>query len=239
MKILHLYHDLMNLYGDYANVEALRRLLEENGETVTVDRLSIGDDITLGDYDFVFVGSGTERNSRVALEDIRRLSDDLSAYIESGKPALFIGTAYELLGKTITDASGRVYEGLGLFDFTVKEQNKRRIVSDVIARCDFLDRELVGFINKCSDITDITEPLFSIRFGIGNTDTDKSEGVRRKNCFCTHITGPLLVKNPHMLTYIAGLISDKALNTDSLLYNERGWELSMNELNKVAKQLST
>ena len=30
MKILHLYHDIMNLYGEYANVSALERMLEKN-----------------------------------------------------------------------------------------------------------------------------------------------------------------------------------------------------------------
>ena len=30
MKILHLYHDIMNLYGEYANVSALKRMLEKN-----------------------------------------------------------------------------------------------------------------------------------------------------------------------------------------------------------------
>ena len=36
MKILHLYHDIMNLYGDYANVSAMKRVLEKSGEEVTV-----------------------------------------------------------------------------------------------------------------------------------------------------------------------------------------------------------
>ena len=31
MKLLHLYHDIMNLYGDYANILALERMLKNNG----------------------------------------------------------------------------------------------------------------------------------------------------------------------------------------------------------------
>lgn len=238
MKILHLYHDLMNLYGDYANVEAMRRLLCDCGEEVTVDKAGIGDEISLDGYDFVFVGSGTERNARVALEDIRRLSDDLCAYIDRGGVALFIGTAYEMLGAAITDADGNTVEGLGLFDFCTIQQNKRRITSDVIARCDFLDRPLVGFVNKCSEITGVTEPLFEIIYGVGNTDDDRHDGVRRGNLLGTHITGPLLIKNPHMLTYLAGLILGREIHTDALTYQERGYELSLSELQKVARQLS-
>ena len=32
MKILHLYYDIMNLYGEYANVCALERIIENSGE---------------------------------------------------------------------------------------------------------------------------------------------------------------------------------------------------------------
>lgn len=40
MKILHLYHDIMNLYGEYANVSALERMLEKSGVKFTTDRLT-------------------------------------------------------------------------------------------------------------------------------------------------------------------------------------------------------
>ena len=67
MKILHLYHDIMNLYGDYANVAAMRRMLEKSGENVTVDRLSLADTAVLEDYDFIYIGSGTENKSMAVL----------------------------------------------------------------------------------------------------------------------------------------------------------------------------
>ena len=31
MKLLHLYNDLMNLYGEYGNVSAMMRMLEKSG----------------------------------------------------------------------------------------------------------------------------------------------------------------------------------------------------------------
>ena len=42
MKILHLYHDIMNLYGEYANVAALKRMLEKNDVACEVETLSVG-----------------------------------------------------------------------------------------------------------------------------------------------------------------------------------------------------
>ena len=43
VKILHIYPDLMSLYGSYANLSVLRRYLEAMGCTVTVDALRPGE----------------------------------------------------------------------------------------------------------------------------------------------------------------------------------------------------
>ena len=54
MKILHLYHDLMNLYGDYANVSALCRMLELNNIEFSLDKKSLGDEVDFSEYDFIY-----------------------------------------------------------------------------------------------------------------------------------------------------------------------------------------
>lgn len=38
-KILHLYYDILNLYGEYGNVSALERYLSDQGGTVVTDSL--------------------------------------------------------------------------------------------------------------------------------------------------------------------------------------------------------
>jgi len=47
MKILHLFHDLMNLYGDYANVLALERALTGKGAETEIIHRSVGDNLYL------------------------------------------------------------------------------------------------------------------------------------------------------------------------------------------------
>ena len=47
MKLLHLYHDIMNLYGEYANVLAAERALQQKGIDCTVDRLSFPEELSL------------------------------------------------------------------------------------------------------------------------------------------------------------------------------------------------
>lgn len=150
LKILHFYPDLMSLYGSYANVSILKRTLEKMGNTVTVERVELGGDADLTHADFVYMGAGTERAQKAALLYFSKLRDAVKAAADAGVTMLFAGNSMELLGKTITDDAGKVYEGLGLADFTAV-QNKKRFVEDVYGHTDPLPRTaVVGFINRWS-----------------------------------------------------------------------------------------
>lgn len=231
MRILHLYYDILNLYGDYANVEAIKRLAQANEVSCTVDKISLGEDADFSQYDFIFMGSSTERNQKVALEDFRRFSDQLKNYVDSGKVALFTGNAFEILGKTIKDNT-KVHNGLGLLDFDVVEGD--RVSEDIIVKADDLSLPLVGYRNKRGVISSVESPLFEVLYQNSQKDIIKNEGVRYKNLFCTHLIGPVLVKNPHFLLYISELILNKELSDDSLKYNQLSYEVTFNELNKRA-----
>lgn len=233
MKLLHFYYDIMNLYGDYANISALERIFKYSNIECTADKLSFSDKPSLDDYDFIYIGSGTERNRNVVMEDLKNYTEELKAFIDSGKPVLMTGNSFEMLGKTITGANGEVYSGLGIFDFTVTEQNKTRTTGDAVFTAEFLDKPLVGFINKCSELDGVAEPLFSVKMGLGNKNNDNTEGVRKNNFFGTHLTGPVLIKNPHFLIYLAKLISgENTIATDQLKYEAAGYDITLSELTK-------
>ena len=234
MRILHLYHDIMNLYGDYANVSAVRRILEKSGEEVAVDRLSFGDNARLSDYDFIYIGSGTEKNQKVVLKDIVKYKDDLSKYISSGKPVLMTGNSFEMLGKGVTDGFGEFFEGLGLYGYSAYEERGKRYTADIICEADFLDKRLVGFINKSSLVSGIENHLFKIRFGIGDNPDERFEGIRDRNFFGTHVTGPILMKNPHFLIYIAAVILGREPSDSHLEYERRGYEITLSKLSERA-----
>lgn len=234
MKLLHLYHDFMNLYGDYANVSAMERILRMSGEECRIDRLSFGDNAVFSDYDFIYIGSGTERNQKIVLEDMKKYRVMMKEYIDSGRVMLMTGNSFEMLGKTLTAADGTAYEGLGCLDFTVTEQDKTRNTADAIFTADFLDKPLVGFINKCSEIDGVEEPLFTVKMGLGNARDDKAEGVRMNHLFGTHLTGPVLIKNPRFLEYLAGLIlgNESKLSTKHLGFERSGYDVTLSELTK-------
>ena len=83
IKVLHLYHDLMNLYGEYGNIAVLCRYLEDAGIEVQLDKVSVDDSFNITDYNFVYCGAGTERNQKVALADLISHKDELKTYIKN------------------------------------------------------------------------------------------------------------------------------------------------------------
>ena len=240
MKILYLYYDLMNLYGENGNIRVLKRHLEDQGQEVTVDRKTVGDDIDFSEYGFIYAGSGTERNQKKAMEHLVKYGDGLKKAVESNTVALFTGNAFEMLGAKVTDCDGCVFDGVGLLDFETKESDDVRYTGDAI--CNMVSGKtqnpLVGFINKCSTVTGIAEPLFEMKMGYGNTNSDNGEGMRVKNLFGTHLTGPILAKNPHFAGMILGLIAERegfAITAKTYEYEEKAYEVTLRELQKRAE----
>ncbi|MGN0559379.1 MAG: hypothetical protein ACI4IS_08055 [Acutalibacteraceae bacterium] len=213
ISILHLYSNLMNLYGEYANIKVLKRHLEDQGAVVTVTKADNVNDIDLGDFDFIYIASGTENNQKKALSDLLTKKFELISLAESGKIMLFTGNAFEMLGKSITSSDGNIYDGIGLLSFTVTEQNTKRYTTDVIAECSLCDEKIVGFINKASEISGIENSFCTLTMGLGNDNKAKDEGFVYKNVTGTHIIGPVLVKNPELMRYYVTLICKSKDNT--------------------------
>lgn len=229
IKILHLYYDLMNLYGEYGNVKILEHHLKDIGVNVEVDRKTINDEISINDYDFIYVGAGTERNQMVALEDLKKYKEDIKKYIDSGKYALLTGNSFEMLGKKIEKV-----EALNILDFEVS-RTKDRMTSDVIFKSKYFKNEIVGFINKMSNITNNQNPLFEVLFGIGENENNDYEGIKYKNIYGTYLSGPLLVRNPEILrTLILGICEVKDRNfkckINTYKNEEDGYSLVLAEL---------
>ena len=206
IRILHFYPDLMSLYGSYANVSVLRRLLEKAGNTVTVETVNPGEDCDIASADFLFMGAGTERRQKAALADFVRFGEAVKTAAENGTAMLFCGTAMELLGKSITDDAGNTYEGIGLAAFT-SVQGKKRFVEDVYGHTDLYPDAVVGFMNKCGVVSGVETPLLTaMDMGVGNEGKGGAEGFHWKNVFASQLTGPILVKNPRLLETVAAAI---------------------------------
>ena len=125
VKILHLYYDLLNLYGEYGNINILCAHLKDQGIEVELDKKTIGDSFNINDYDFIYCGCGTENHIKMALEDLKNHKTELLEYVNNNKVALFTGSSLEMLGKAITEGENEI-DALGIFNYEVKRLKDRK-----------------------------------------------------------------------------------------------------------------
>lgn len=206
MKILHLYDQLMNLYGDRGNVQMLVRALEGQGEAVELCRAAPEDELDFSGVDFLYLGAGTERSRAAALEHLLPYAGALRQAIDGGLCALFTGSAAAMAGRELVNDAGEARPALGLLDFTVRERRDVRYTGDAIVRHRELDLPLVGFVNKCDDWAGEVPALFQVELGRGNAGPGGEEGFQSGRLLGTCLTGPVLVKNPHFLRWLLALL---------------------------------
>jgi len=202
LKIVHLFPELMSLYGEYANLAVLSRRLEQMGVTVEIVGVDCDAVPDFSDADMIYMGAGTERSQKHALKKLAPYADALRETAARGAVLLFTGNAMPMLGKTITDAQGVSHNAIAIADFTTTESDKRTCV-DVVAVPTLWEEKAVGFMNKCSVTKGITTPLFSaLPLGFGNESEGGAEGYAGGSVLATHITGPVLVKNPAFTDHV-------------------------------------
>lgn len=205
-QILHFYPDLMSLYGSYANLLVLKRYLEQMGNRVVIKTVLPGEEASLFGIDFVYMGAGTERAQKAALTDFRNYQKNIRTLADEGAPMLFAGTAMELLGESIIDSDGTVWQGISLASFQ-SMQGRTRFVEDVYGHTDLYPDAVLGFMNKCAVISEVQTPLLTrLDMGFGNEQVRGPEGFHWNRVFASELTGPLLVKNPRLLDEIAEAI---------------------------------
>ena len=230
MKILHLYYDLMNLYGEYGNIKCLKKHMQDQGFDVKVDKVSIGDKFEIDNYDFIYCGSGLESSLKVALEDLKKHRNELIRAIDNNKHILFTGNAMELLGDSIDCA-----EGLKIVPIKTKTGDKRYTGDVVMFNKEF--GEVVGFINKSTTIYEDKEHyLFTYVFKDANlNDGSEKEGYMINKLIGTHVIGPILVKNPRLMRFYVEDIA-KTLNKNFVYkdidypYEEDSYNVTLNAL---------
>ena len=197
VKILHLYSDFMNLYGEVGNVRIMQRRLEDQGFTVEVINSTVSDPDIKFDVDFVYMGSGYESNRDIAAAHLGKFKRSLVRAVIDGVPMLFTGNSFDLLGKGVTNADGKFIEGLDIFNYTFKEQREKRYTGDVVLQERATQERYVGFVNRAGIPDSWEDMCCEVIKVIGNVPV-RQDAARVHNLFGVSLIGPVLLKNPKL-----------------------------------------
>ena len=222
LKILYLYPDILELYGDYGNIQVLKYRLEKRGITAIIDRYSIGDDSPdFNNYDLVFAGGGADQEQGILANDLIKYKDNIKDAINNGVFFLLICGAYQLFGKYYKSADGDIVPGLEVFDYYTEAINdrKKRCIGNIIIEANLNGKttKVIGFENHGGQTFDILKPFGKVLFGNGNKFGDTQEGYFESNIIATYLHGPLLSKNPQLADYIIKYCLDRKYNEDITL----------------------
>jgi CobQ-like glutamine amidotransferase family enzyme len=200
LVLIHLYPDLMNVYGDRGNIIALERRAAWRELEMEVRACTLGETFDPTEVDLIFFGGGQDREQGVVATDlVERKAEAVRSVVESSGALLAVCGGYQLLGKYFRTGGGEELPGVGLFDaWTVA--GDRRCIGNIVIDCDWdaAGRDLVGFENHSGKtyLGPGCRPLGRVRHGYGNNGEDGSEGAVYRNAFGCYLHGSLLPKNP-------------------------------------------
>ena len=202
IKILHLYPDLLNLYGDRGNIECMRcRLMWRGIDAEVITHTCDDGALDISDVDIVFLGGGSDREQKIVCSRLLEHKKELRDHAEDGGVLVAVCGGYQLLGRYYK-LEDETIEGLSILDIYT-EQGKGRLIGNIVLKADFTDQPIVGFENHGGrTYIGSHKPLGRVLSGYGNEESSGAEGVVYKNVFATYLHGPLLPKNPALCDHI-------------------------------------
>lgn len=199
LRIVWMYHNLMDLYGDKGNAEVLRVRAQKRGIDVTLDRVTLHDTCDISSYDLFLMGGGADHEQGLIYEDLLSRRASIAKAMDEKTAFLLICGGYQLFGKYYKDQDGKVIDGLGFFDYYTEATDRDHRCIGNIAVETTMDGEtfpVVGFENHGGQTKGVSSPFGKVLSGNGNTFQDSFEGFMTDTVLATYMHGPLLPKNP-------------------------------------------
>lgn len=201
IRLLHLYPDRMNIYGDYGNIIALQQRMDWRSIEFDYIPHFTGDKLK-GEYDLIFMGGGQDKGQVFAAQDLLHHKSLLHDHFRRNVPILTICGGYQLFGNYFITSTGEEIPGIEIFNVVTKATNTRMIGNIVVDSPIFGD--LIGFENHSgnTELLEGVNPLGTVKKGYGNNNHDKLEGVFINNAIGTYLHGSFLPKNPLVADYL-------------------------------------
>lgn len=208
IRILHLYPDDMNVYGDEGNVLALKKRLEWHGYSPEIIRYNQAGSFP-SSVDLVVGGGGQDSGQIKIHSDLQKIGPKLKKLAENGTPMLMICGMYQLFGNFLKTQDDKILKGIGILDISTYGGTER-LSGNILTESDEFG-QIVGYENHSgqSYLGKDTMPLGNVLKGAGNNGKDNTEGARYKNVIGTYLHGSLLPKNPLIADW---LIEKAAMN---------------------------
>ena len=206
--IIHLYPELLNLYGDGGNVTILANRARKRGIDAQVVRAARGERIDFDSADIIFLGGGPDREQRLASLDLLEQTEALRSYVEDDGVLLAICGGYQILGHEWL-LGDECVPGLGILDITTKRAeggSHNRLVGNIALDCSFASMPVIGYENhagrtflgsECTPFGHVVN-----KSGNGNNDVERADGARYRNVVGTYLHGPLLAKSPEVADWL-------------------------------------
>ena len=208
MKIVvgHLYPDYLNIYADRGNIAVLARRAAWRGHELEVREISVGEQLSPGEHDLLYIGGGQDREQVLVADDLSAKAGDVLAAVEQGAAVLAVCGGYQLLGRSYRGFHGEDLPGVGLFPLDTLAGDTR-MIGDVLLECELepgVRRTLAGFENHAgrTRLDAGAEPLGRVVAGFGNDGESGFEGCRVGRAVGTYLHGPLLPRNPWFADWV-------------------------------------
>ena len=200
LTVYHFMPDKLNLYSDIGNIIALKQRAKWRNIKLNVVEVNETEGVTLDNCDIFFIGGGSDREQALATEELSKIKDQLKTAIEDGMPGLTICGGYQFLGTKYITPDGTELEGLGILDFYTQSQ-KERLTGDIVIESETFGT-IVGFENHGGRTYHDFGTFGKVKYGYGNNEEDRREGIHYKNLLGTYLHGPVLPKNHEITDYL-------------------------------------
>jgi CobQ-like glutamine amidotransferase family enzyme len=202
----HLYPDYLNIYADRGNMAVLAWRAACRGHELEVRSVGLGDPLTPGEHDLLYIGGGQDREQALIAPDFAARADAVRAALGGGAALLAVCGGYQLLGRFYRDQAGVEQPGAGIFPLETVAGDPR-MIGDVLLECELepgVKRTLAGFENHAgrTRLDQGAEALGRVVHGFGNDGRSGFEGCRLGRAVGTYLHGPLLPRNPWFADWV-------------------------------------
>ena len=232
IRIVHLFPELLNLYGDRGNIATLAQRARWRGFDVEIQPIDADANGARLAADIIFIGGGPDHMQVGVAQALARMEGSLARAISDGAALLAVCGGFQNLGYHYRSSLVGTLPGPGLFDASTEAPDTtRRMVGGVVVKIEadspiasigrvsaiaagFAGQEetIVGFENHSGRtfLGERVRALGRVGRGHGNNGVDEGEGVIALPGEAgiaglrigTYLHGPLLPRNPHLADFI-------------------------------------